>query len=186
MNASTPADVDWNSLSLTALAGHILSHHHPYTREALDTLQPLLGKVVQVHGAAHPELVGLQALFGRLRGDMELHLMKEERILFPYILALEEDAPLSPPPFGSVANPVRMMMHEHETDDVIVRQMRELTADFTPPPQACASYTRLYEGLRALADDLVQHMHLENTLLFPKAIAAEQTRLGQAAGSGPA
>ncbi|HXU94483.1 MAG TPA: hemerythrin domain-containing protein [Gallionella sp.] len=173
---ATPRDES----SLTSLIDHLLQKHHAYTKTALEELHPLLEKVVRVHGGSHPELTELRDLYVRLRDDMHLHLMKEENILFPYIRALDAEGPVPAPHFGTVANPIRMMIREHETDDAILRRMMEVTNEFSLPPGACASYTSLYAGLRELVDDLVQHMYLENQFLFPKAIAKEATALGKA------
>lgn len=171
-------DSAWNDSSLTALIDHLLEKHHAYTKKALEELQPLIDKVVRVHGAGHPELGELHVLFARLRDDMDMHLMKEERILFPYMAALEDDEPGSPPHFGTVANPIRMMMMEHEADDAILRQMLKVTNGFSLPDGACSSYAALYQGLNALVNDLFRHMHLENDILFPKAIETERNVRG--------
>lgn len=171
-------DSYWGESSLNALIDHLLQKHHAYTKTALEDLQPLLEKVVRVHGASHPELIELHVLYARLRDDMHLHLMKEENILFPYMRALEEDDSVPAPHFGTVANPIRMMTREHETDDAILRRMLEITDGFSLPPGACSSYTTLYAGLHELVNDLFQHMHLENDILFPKAIETESSVLG--------
>lgn len=175
---ASQSDSAWNDSNLTALIDHVLQKHHAYTKNALEELKPLIEKVVRVHGADHPELGELRVLFERLRDDMDMHLMKEERILFPYMLALEEDEPVSAPHFGTVANPIRMMMMEHEADDAILRQMVKITDGFSLPAGACASYTALYQGLNELVNDLFQHMHLENNILFPRAIETERSVLG--------
>jgi len=164
---------DWDASNLTELIAHLLRHHHPYTKSALEELAPLLDKVVRVHGDQHPELHELYKLFAELRDDMGMHLMKEENILFPYMLALETEAPQAAH-FGTIANPIRMMMMEHEHDSLILHRMLEVTDRFTLPAGACGSYTALYAGLQALVDDLFQHIRLENDIVFPKAIATEK------------
>ncbi len=174
MNNSTNPE----NRSLTELVTHLLQHHHPYTKNALNDLSPLLDKVVQVHGDNHPELGELAVLFKQLRDDMDTHLMKEEHILFPYMLALESDTAPARPPFGTVANPIRMMMSEHHADDLILQKMLRVTDDFTLPPNACGSYTTLYLGLHELVKDLFQHMRLENDILFVKAVAIEKIKFG--------
>jgi len=158
--------------SFRELVSYIVDKHHVYTRSALQDLAPLMQKVVTAHGASHPELIELQGLLEQLRSDMELHLQKEERILFPFVIELDNEHP-SPPPFGSVANPIRMMNMEHQTDGAILQQMREVTGGFALPDDACTSYSALYVNLSALVEDLMQHIHIENHLLFPKAIARE-------------
>ncbi|TAJ80572.1 MAG: iron-sulfur cluster repair di-iron protein [Gallionellaceae bacterium] len=171
---NTQSETDWEASDLTQLVNHLLRHHHPYTKTALAELAPLLDKVVRMHGGQHPELRGLAKLFTELRDDMGAHLMKEENILFPYMLALETDAP-SAAHFGTVANPIRMMTLEHEHDSLILHKMLEVTDRFTLPPDACNSFTLLYKGLHALVSDLFQHIALENDIVFPKAIATEKT-----------
>lgn len=169
----------WETSSLTELVEHLLRHHHPYTKAALEELAPLIDKVVRVHSDTHPELHELHKLFAELRDDMGMHLMKEENILFPYMLALESTTPPAAH-FGSVANPIRMMSMEHEHDSQILNKMLEVTNHFTLPPAACASYTALYSGLHELVNDLFQHIRLENDIVFPKAIETEKSLRGQA------
>ena len=169
----TESDSRWEASTLTALVGHLLRHHHPYTKTALIELAPLLDKVVRVHGEQHAELHELNKLFAELHDDMDMHLMKEENILFPYMLALESDSPPAAQ-FGTVANPIRMMMMEHEHDSLILNKMLEITSHFTLPPGACTSFTALYAGLHDLVNDLLQHIRLENDIVFPKAIATEK------------
>lgn len=160
-------------LNPTQLIEYLLSSHHPYTKKALAELPPLLEKVRQVHGEPHPELIELSALFDQLRADLLQHLMKEEKILFPYILAMDSDNKPAAAHFGSVANPIAMMRHEHEMDGKILAEMQKLTDNFRLPDEACRSFTMLYQGLAALVSDLLQHIDLENNLLFVKAINLE-------------
>lgn len=168
---------NWKSSSLTGLVGHLLRHHHPYTKAALNDLAPLLDKVVRVHSEGHPELEELASLFGQLRDDMKLHLIKEEHILFPYFLKLDTTSPPTPP-FGTVENPVRMMMMEHRTDSLLLHKMREITDNFTLPEGACANFIALYKGLHELMEDLFQHIALEDGILFVKAVEMEKSKLG--------
>ena len=109
-----------------------------------------------------------------------MHLMKEEMVLFPYIVRMEEavveKSPLPPAPFGSVRNPVAMMVNEHDGAGEALRALRSASHDYAVPPDACASYRSLYQGLAALEADLHQHIHLENNILFPRAVAMEQSR----------
>ena len=109
-----------------------------------------------------------------------MHMMKEEMVLFPYIVRMEEAVlqhePVLPPPFGSVQNPVSMMEQEHESAGAALRAMRQASSGYTPPADACVSYQTLYEALLEFEADLHQHIHLENNILFPRAIAMEQTQ----------
>jgi len=170
-------DRDWQKAPLTELIAHIVLKHHAFTREELARLQPLLAKVLGVHSANHPELEKIQELFHGLVQEMTLHTMKEERMLFPYIEQLEAAANAgvrpSPPMFGTVQNPVRMMMLEHDSAAAAVRGIRRLSNGFAPPDGACMSYMALYEGFRDFEADLHQHIHLENNILFPRAVELE-------------
>jgi regulator of cell morphogenesis and NO signaling len=168
---------NWNERSLGGLIKHIVEKHHAYCREEALRLQPLLAKVVSKHGEHHPELAQVEELFTSLRNELSMHLMKEEQMLFPYIIALEESVThkSAPPraPFGTVQNPVHMMVMEHDDAGHVTKEIRNLTGNFAPPQDACTSFKALYQGLEAFEADLHQHIHLENNLLFPRAIALE-------------
>lgn len=171
---------DWNQEPLSALIAHIKTTHHKYTREETVRLTALLEKVCSVHGKNHPELAGIRETFGWVSKELTTHMMKEEMVLFPYIERMEEaiiqNEPVLPGPFGSVQNPVAMMEHEHDSAGAALRSIRKASREFTPPADACVSYQTLYKALAAFEADLHQHIHLENNLLFPRAIAMEQTR----------
>ena len=164
-------------LSPTELVDYILTKHHVFTAEEIERLTPLMAKVAMRHGASHPELLELQEVFAVLCGSLIPHMKKEENILFPYILELDLAAKrnlLPPVPhFGTVNNPIRMMMLEHDTDGDRLREMRRLTNDYTLPEGACPSFTALYAGLEDLERDLHRHIHLENNVLFPAAAELE-------------
>jgi len=168
---------NWQTSPLADLIAHITGTHHKYTREEIARLTPLMEKVRSVHGASHPELQQVQAVFQHLAQELTMHMMKEEAILFPYIVRLEEaviqNETVIPPPFGTVQNPVRMMEHEHDSAGAALRAIRQATADFTPPGDACISYETLYSALAAFEADLHLHIHLENNILFPRAIEIE-------------
>ena len=172
---------NWTERSLASLISHIVEEHHAYCREEGLRLQPLLGKVVSKHGEHHPELTQVQELFTSLRNELSMHMMKEEQMLFPYIIALEESAThkSAPPraPFGTVQNPVRMMVEEHDDAGHLLKEIRTLTGNFTAPQDACTSFKALYQGLEAFEADLHQHIHLENNILFPRAVALEDASL---------
>lgn len=167
------AGPDWNTESLTRLVEHILSVHHVYTKEATRRLRPLMDKVHGVHGKTHPELAPLRRLVEALASELDGHLMKEEQILFPFILDMDGGG--SPPVacFGTVASPINVMRMEHDGAGEMLRQMREVTCDYTLPEGACGSYRALYHGLEELERDLHRHIHLENNILFPRAVAME-------------
>jgi len=169
------AERAWEKEPLTALVRFILDTHHVYTREAIASLPPLATKVHGRHGEAHPETRRVEALVHRLAGDLAPHLQKEEQILFPYIVALEETGGRSAAScFGTVRNPIRMMMAEHEAAGEILVELRAVTVGYTLPPDACTSFQAIYAGLTQLEGDLHRHIHLENNILFPRAIEMEE------------
>jgi regulator of cell morphogenesis and NO signaling len=172
--------LDFAKATLGELVGHILDKHHVYTKDEMARLEPLMVKVIEAHGANHPELQGMGGLFQQLCADLKPHMFKEEQILFPYIVEMETSALQNRPapfaPFGTVKNPVRMMMMEHETVGDLLRELRALSSNYTVPPDGCISYQTLYRALEAFEQDLHQHIHLENNILFPRAIEMEGSR----------
>ena len=174
---SQSGDRDWQKVTLAELAKHIVAKHHEYVRQEIQRLIPLSAKVAGVHGKNHPELETIQSSFQALAEELTAHLMKEERILFPYIEQLELAAnfgsPLAASPFGTVKNPVRMMMMEHDSAGELLRKMREASGNYALPADACTSFQMLYRALEEIEADLHQHIHLENNILFPRAIELE-------------
>jgi regulator of cell morphogenesis and NO signaling len=173
-----PVDRDWQREPLADLIAHINATHHKFVRSEIDRLIPLFNKVCAVHGKNHPELMQIQGIFDALAQELTMHLMKEEKVLFPYVLRMEEAViqhePVIPPPFGTVANPVAMMEHEHDSAGDALRIMRSLSNGYTAPEGACVSYQALYRALAEFEADLHQHIHLENNILFPRALAMER------------
>jgi regulator of cell morphogenesis and NO signaling len=167
----------WQNQSLDDLIAHITGTHHMFVREESPRIEALAAKVVGVHGKNHPELIQVQEVFSALAGELSVHLMKEEQILFPYLRRLEESAlagePAPPAMFGKVVNPVRMMMQEHDGAGDALRSLRAITNDYRVPDDACISYRTLYQALQGFEADLHQHIHLENNILFPRAVAME-------------
>lgn len=161
------------NLPTAELIAHIEQTHHRFTRDELERAEHLMAKVLRAHGARHPELQAVAQALEALTQELLVHLHKEEAILFPYVRALAAQAPVARPPFGTVANPLRVMESEHEAAGELLRQLREATQQYTPPPDACPTFRALYDCLPALERDLHQHIHLENNVLFPKARAAE-------------
>lgn len=168
---------DWQSAPLSELIDYILEKHHVFTKQELLRLDALVVKVCSAHGERHPELLGLQRLFKSLNEDLVPHMMKEERVLFPHIrrmeAALENHEPLPAPPFMTVRNPVRMMSLEHDNAGELLREMRRTSSDYTVPPDGCVSYQTLYQALKEFEEDLHQHIFLENSILFPRAVEME-------------
>lgn len=168
---------DWNHESLASLMNHIVERHHTFCRQELSRLESLLTKVSEKHRTNHPELSRLKSLFSGMSKELLMHLVKEEQTLFPYIIRMEEAVtrciPFPRPPFGTVQNPVQMMVLEHDNAGAVLHEMRQLSGDYRIPPDACNSYQALYEGLKSFESDMHQHIHLENNLLFPRAIEME-------------
>ena len=165
-----PADDDrgWMSLDAPALADHIVATHHEYLHAELPLLDALADKVLTVHGDRHPELAEVRRLVAAVRADLEPHLMKEERVLFPAIHTLAVGQREFG--FGSVANPIRMMILEHDRAGELLAQLRVATGAYAVPADGCASYRSLYERLDALEADTHVHIHKENHVLFPRAL----------------
>jgi regulator of cell morphogenesis and NO signaling len=172
---SAPEDRDWSCESLSALIEHIVSTHHAYLKSELPLLAARLDKVLEAHHQNHgPMLAALESKFTVMSGELQMHLRKEEMILFPAIEELEaaarEHRPARPAPFGSIANPIRMMITEHQDAGEALAELRRLTQNYTPPEDACATFRALYQGLAHLESDLHRHIHLENNVLFPGAL----------------
>jgi len=171
---------DWQREPLGDLVAHINSTHHKCTREEIARLGPLLEKVCSVHGKNHPELLHVRTSFAGLAQELTMHMMKEEMVLFPYIVRMEEAViqhePVLPPPFGSVQNPVSMMEQEHESAGAALRAMRQASHGYAAPLDACVSYQTLYKAFSEFEADLHEHIHLENNILFPRAIGMEQAQ----------
>jgi regulator of cell morphogenesis and NO signaling len=168
---------DWRTEQLSKLTSYIVGKHHTFTRDELARLSSLVSKVCSAHGDNHPELLRIQSLFQDLYRDLIPHMHKEEMILFPFIeqmdQAVSNGRPVPLPFFGTVQNPIRMMMMEHDRAGDILKELREVSSGYTVPPDGCISYETLYKALVALEQDLHQHIHLENNILFPRAAEME-------------
>lgn len=155
------------------LADYIERTHHAYIRQAIPILLEFTQKVARVHGQRHPELLDIAAKFYSLATELSEHLMKEEQVLFPYIRQIST-AEFAAKPFGSVQNPINCMEAEHEDAGQLMQEIRELTDNYTPPADACTTYRVTFAKLQEFEADLHRHVHLENNILFPKAIQGEQ------------
>jgi regulator of cell morphogenesis and NO signaling len=169
---------DWNTEPLGDVIGHIVKKHHAYVQSEIPRLLHLAEKVSSKHGPAHPETVRVNELFEALANELTMHLMKEEQILFPYVVRMEESriegTPVIPSCFGTVESPIQMMVMEHDNAGEVLRELRAVTTDYKLPEDACTSFRTLYNGLLEFEADLHQHIHLENNILFPRAIAMEK------------
>ncbi|HQV56834.1 MAG TPA: iron-sulfur cluster repair di-iron protein [Ilumatobacteraceae bacterium] len=172
---ATPGErAPWMTMSLSELVEHVVTVHHQYLWEELPRLGALMAKVHMVHGDRHPELGEIRKVFEAIRAELEPHLMKEERVLFPKIKELEaaSDAPRFP--FGTVDNPISVMTSEHEAAGELLDRLRQLTKSYQTPADGCASYQALFAGLERMAMDTHLHIHKENHRLFPAAIERER------------
>ena len=163
---------------LDALTRHIVSRHHHYVREITPVFHGWFDKLAARHGARHPELTEVQATFKRLAEDLATHMVKEENILFPFIDALaaanRAGGRLPSGPFGTILNPIRMMEEDHRQAGDDLAHLRTLTNGYLPPPDACTTYRLCYEELARFESDLHRHVHLENNVLFPRALEIER------------
>ena len=166
---------DW---SLDFLSDYIVNTHHSYVNKNLPDIKVFAEKVMKVHGAQHPELVRINQLVQEIYAELTAHMAKEEKVLFPYIKELvaanKNTTPLHAPHFGSVQTPINMMEMEHELVGKNLEEIRILSSNYLLPQDACASYSLLYRLLDEFEEDLHLHIHLENNILFPKALQTEK------------
>jgi regulator of cell morphogenesis and NO signaling len=172
---------EWNTAPLRDLIEHIVGTHHAYLKREFAPLSARIEKVYRVYNEKYgPTLTGLPELFASLRSELEAHLQKEEMILFPAITAREaaaiDGSPLPPAPCGSLSHPIRVMEAEHDSAGAALARIREITANYAVPEYACITYKSLMAGLQELERDLHMHIHLENNILFPRAITLENSR----------
>ena len=184
MTQSSPPIGDWKGESLTRLCAHIVARYHFSLRSELPRLRGMVEKVFRVHRENHPEMAGIARAFRTMQEDLGPHMMKEERVLFPYIQEMEGVAAagdaLAGSAFGTVKNPISTMEAEHESVGQAIAEMRRLSGGFQAPADACNTFRGLYHGLAELEGELHQHIHLENNVLFPRAVTLEQTLLAAA------
>ena len=170
--------IDFNSWPLDLLADYVEKTHHRYVEEKTPVLQQFLDKLCKVHGGAHPELFEIRDLFFASAQDLAAHMKKEELILFPFIKNMVKakisNEAIQQPHFGTVENPVNMMKHEHTVEGERLRKIADLTNEYTPPADACNTYKVTFAMLQDFENDLHKHIHLENNILFPKAIQLEK------------
>ncbi|TRX15942.1 iron-sulfur cluster repair di-iron protein [Flavobacterium franklandianum] len=169
---------DYASWPLDLLADYIEKKHHRYVVEKTLEIQPYLTKVCSVHGGYHPELFEIKDHFNATAAALAQHMKKEELILFPYVRkmvqAQHENSKWESAPFGSVKNPIEMMKEEHTTEGDRLRKIETLSNHYTTPAEACNTYMVAIALLKEFEQDLHLHIHLENNILFPKAIALEK------------
>lgn len=179
--ASTSDERDWSGATMTELADHIEATHHVYVREALDRLSETLPRIAGAHADAHPELNELVLIFGAFAGEMRDHMVREERVLFPWLRRLERPTEIQGGPPWSVRAPIDCMEHDHEAAGRALVRMRELTGGFEAPADACSMYRAALATLAELERDTHVHIHKENNILFPAGLVAEERRSAEMA-----
>ncbi len=180
-NQVTNTQHDFNSWELDFLTDYIINVHHKYVKENVTMLFEYSDKVANRHGSNHPEVIRIAQLYKLIAADFKSHMEKEEKMLFPYIKQLvatkNENGSIENSAFGNIENPINMMMVEHESVGEYMEEIHTISNNFTPPADACSSYQVLYSKLDEFEKDLHQHIHLENNILFPKAIELEKELL---------
>jgi regulator of cell morphogenesis and NO signaling len=173
------ADHNFSEWNPSFLIDYIVNVHHTYVVNSMPVIMEHAAKVVNAHGERHPEVIKIFSLFKDVQEELNSHMMKEEKMLFPYIKRLADvfnnGKVTEFPPFGSINNPIRMMELEHENAGIILAEIRNLSNSLTPPEDACNTFRVLYGELNDFEKDLHKHIHLENNILFPKAVEMESS-----------
>jgi regulator of cell morphogenesis and NO signaling len=173
-----PSADDVRTWDLHRLTDHIERVHHEYVRERLPVLRQWTTKVARVHGGRHTELVEVRDAVDALGSELEPHMRAEEEILFPRIAILAADPTAAP--VEATGEAIEAMEDDHERAGALMKRLRELTSDFRPPADACATYRAAFALLEEFEADLHRHVHLENNILFPRATALEAERAARA------
>ncbi len=166
----------WSTMSADALVDHLEAVHHRYLRDEMPRVTALVDKIVSVHGSRHPELVDVAACFAHIRADLEPHMLKEERVLFPMIRELAGSSGLQSFHCGSLRNPISVMLSEHDAVGDLLAKLRQLTNGYTPPADGCATYAACYTAMADIEADTHLHIHKENNVLFPLVVRLEAER----------
>jgi len=169
-------EVDPSSMTMTELADHIEATHHAFTRESLASLQAMMPRLVNAHGTAHPELNELSECINAFADDLEDHMIREERVLFPWLRRLERKSEIQGGPPWSVRRPIDCMIHDHDSAGEMLDRMRTLTDEYRVPADACGTYRACLSLLDTLERDTHIHIHKENNILFPRGVEAECQR----------
>jgi regulator of cell morphogenesis and NO signaling len=168
---------NFDKMDLDVLIDHIIDKHHSYIKRILPVLNSFSEKVIKAHSGKHPELIRVSELYHNVGAELTSHMFKEENMLFPFIKRMADlkrsGGALTSIPFGSVKNPIMQMEAEHDNAGNAFHEMREITGSFRIPEDACNTFKSFYEELNNFENDLHKHIHLENNILHPKAIALE-------------
>ncbi|GMR25626.1 MAG: iron-sulfur cluster repair di-iron protein [Ignavibacteria bacterium] len=180
-NNITVNEQNYDEWELDFLIDYIINNHHQYIRRMIPLIAEYGGKAAAAHSENHPELLKISEIFAVIYKDLKQHMLKEEQILFPFIKqivqAKKNKGQAEKPYFGSVQHPIRMMEAEHENAGDGFREIRRLSEDYKIPADACSTYSAFYNALMEFEKDLHKHIHLENNILFPKAITLENEML---------
>ena len=178
LQAKSESSTNYQSWPLDLLADYIEKKHHRYVQDKTLEIEPYLDKICKVHGENHPELFEIKEEFNKSAGELAAHMKKEELILFPFIRKLVNaklvNTKIDPAHFGTVKNPIQMMMDEHTVEGHRFMKIEELSKNYTPPEDACNTYRVSFALLKEFEQDLHLHIHLENNILFPKTIEMEK------------
>lgn len=168
----------FNTWEVDFLIDYIINNHHNYVKRSVSTIENHLEKVINAHGIRHPEVIKIKTFFDEIKEELFLHMEKEEKMLFPYIKSMKtvqgHSMKMNCASFGSVSNPIKVMEHEHEEAGKLMAEISSLSNGYTPPSNACNTFIVLYSELKEFEQDLHQHVHLENNILFPKAVEMEK------------
>jgi regulator of cell morphogenesis and NO signaling len=171
---------DWSAQPMAALCDHIEQTHHAYLRRQLPWLDFVTEKVARRHGDHDPRLVQVREIFIAFKAELESHMAKEEQVLFPIVRKIEASKEAFRSHCGSVQNPIRVMIAEHDDAGHAMGQFAALTDGYVPPDGACNTYRAMLDGLKEIELDMHRHVHKENSILFPRAIEAEARLAGAA------
>jgi regulator of cell morphogenesis and NO signaling len=174
--------VEWTAMTADVLVDHIEATHHRYLWHEMPMVTALVDKIVSVHGGRHPELVEVAACFAQVRADLEPHMLKEERVLFPMIRELATSTGTPSFHCGSIRNPISVMLSEHDAVGDLLARLRRLTAGYAPPADGCASYVACFAAMAELQADTHLHIHKENNVLFPMVLQLQAERAAMVSG----
>jgi regulator of cell morphogenesis and NO signaling len=170
------APAEWSTMTADALVDHLENSHHRYLWDEMPRVIALADKIVSVHGRRHPELSEIAACFAALRADLEPHMLKEERVLFPMVRELAASSRLPSFHCGTLRNPISVMLAEHDAVGDLLARLRRLTDGYSPPPDGCATYAACFAAMAELEADTHLHIHKENNVLFPLVVRLEAER----------
>lgn len=174
LESSPPAE--WTTMTATELVDHLEQTHHRYLWDELPRITALVDKIVSVHGGRHPELAEVATCYQSVRADLEPHLLKEEQVLFPMVRQLAASTGAQSFHCGTLRNPISVMLAEHDAVGDLLARLRQLTSDYTPPADGCATYAMCFTAMAELEADTHLHIHKENNVLFPLVVRMEAER----------